>query len=100
MRPPSTSAPANVLCPQVTDRWRCVPHRRSKADPSMGPRLVVMIGVGPKGTLKVSLAEHEGPVQALSPNGSPLSFAERLGVRSSDRGNDSHAIRAEHLVRM
>ncbi len=54
----------------------------------MRSRLVVMIDVGPERTLKVSSSEHKRPVQALGPKSSYQSFAERVGVRGPDRGDD------------
>ena len=50
---------------QVSDRWRCAPGRRSKADPSMRRLFVVMIDVGPKDMFKVPSAEDDRPVKAF-----------------------------------
>src|SRR6266568_1227691 len=65
----------------------------------MWPGLVVMIDVGPQGSLKMSSSEDERPIQAFGPKRPYPSFEKRVGVRGSDRGEDDpHALRAEHLV--
>jgi hypothetical protein len=56
---------------QVSGRWRCAPGRRSKADPSMRPLLVVMVDVGPKDAFKVPSAEDDRPVKAFGPKRPP-----------------------------
>jgi hypothetical protein len=99
MRPPNTSRRRTFAVAQVTHRWRRVLDRRSKIEPTMRPSLVVMGDVGPEDPLEVSSAKDQGPVEALGADRAHPSFAERVGVRGPDRGEDDpHGLRAEHLV--
>jgi len=89
----------NFRGPQVIDRWPWVSARRPKVQPAMRPRLVVVPNVGAKDALKVSSADDERPIQAFGTDGAHPPFAERVGVRGPDRGEDDpHAFWAEHLV--
>jgi len=78
----------NFRGPQVIDRWPWVPARLPKVQPAMRPRLVVVPNVGAKDALKVSSADDERPIQAFGTDGAHPPFAERVGVRGPDRGED------------
>ena len=79
-------ASGNAHGPQVTDgHWRAS-DRRPKIEPAMRPPLVVVPDVDSEDPLQVLSAEDEGPVQALGPKRSHLSFAECVGVGGPDRG--------------
>src|SRR5664280_128668 len=65
----------------------------------MGPPAVVVLGVGPEGSIEVPPTEDERPVEALGPDRLDYALGVRVGVRSPDRRADHPGtFRANDLV--
>jgi protein gp37 len=77
---------------------RC--KRWSEAEGAMGPAAVVVLGVGPEGSIEMPPPLDERPVEALGPHRLDHPFRVGVGVRSPDRGaDDPHSLRAEDSVK-
>src|SRR5664280_313591 len=65
----------------------------------MGPPAVVVLGVGPEGSIEVPPTEDERPVEALGPDRLDYALGVGVGVRSLDRRHDHPGtFRANDLV--
>ena len=81
------------------DRLRSRCERGSKAERAMRAPAVVVIDIGPEGSIQLSSTEDERPVEALGPDRLDHPFRVRIGVRSLERGaDDPDPLRAEDRV--
>ena len=60
---------------------------------------VVVIDIGPEGSIQMPPTEDEGPVEALGSDGLDHPFRVGIGIRGPDRGaDDPYPLGAEHRV--
>ena len=96
---PEEIVPSNLRATGVT-RNRIGPRLwRLQVETSMRPGIAVVSGVGQEDPLQVTPAEHEHPVEALSPNRSHPPLGKRVRSWSPDRRlDDVHSFCPENVV--
>src|SRR5664279_3638569 len=96
---PAEQVPLANVARTDKDRLRSRCERGSKAERAMRAPAVVVIDIGPEGSIQMPPTEDEGPVEALGPHRLDYALGVGVGVRSPDRRADHPGtFRANDLV--